>query len=59
MAFHALDTAQQAAALVAAGFDGVGSPYRDLRDQAKRAAVSAALNLDESIGYDGGNKRRH
>jgi four helix bundle protein len=59
MAFDALDIAQQAAALVAAGFDGVGGPYRDLRDQATRAAVSAALNLAESIGYDGGNKRRH
>ena len=59
MAFDALDIAQQAAALVASGFDGVGGPYRDLRDQATRAAVSAALNLAESAGYDGGNKRRH
>ena len=59
MAFEALEMAQQATTLVAGGFDGVGGVYRDLRDQATRASVSAALNLAESAGYDGGNKRRH
>jgi four helix bundle protein len=54
-----LDVAQDAAALTIDGMRGVSGKWGDLKDQAERAAVSAALNLAESIGYSNGNKGRH
>ena len=56
--FQALDIATEATLAVFAATDGVAG-YADLIDQARRAAASVALNLDEGTARTGGDRGYH
>jgi four helix bundle protein len=59
MGFETLEVAKEAAITTHRAFDGVGGVHTALRDQALRAATSAALNVAEGAGVRGGNRARH